>query len=189
MPQSRARASARTRAPRESEGRRPHRRIARIRPRFRRGGGGFVEPAEALPLGEHHVVDLEVDAGKKRVHDAVVQVTGPHVLDLVGVELARHRRQSLLRLALQRRYHRGRKHRLRHGPCAVRAHPRRTAAPCGRDAGDGARHQHRVGLVHDLRQHPRPHQPARHQASPRIPSKRGRYFNTDERDFVAVYSR
>jgi hypothetical protein len=36
------------------------------------------------------------------------------------------------------------------GPAAVRAHPRRTAAPCGRGAGDGTRHQHRVGLVHDL---------------------------------------
>ena len=47
----------------------------------------------------------------------------------------------------------------------------------------------RVGLVHDLRQHPRPHQPTTTKLPPEFRQNGGRYFNTDERDFVAVYSR
>jgi hypothetical protein len=48
-----------------------------------------------------------------------------------------------------------------------------------------------VGLVHDLRQHPRrdPINPPATKLLPEFRQNGGRYFNTGERDFVAVYSR
>ena len=59
---------------------------------------------------------------------------------------------------------------------------------CGGGFAAGVRGAQRdcSGCHHDpLRRH----QPARQQASPRIPSERRRFLNTDERDLVAVYSR
>jgi hypothetical protein len=56
-------------------------------------------------------------------------------------------------------------------------------------AGVGGAQRDGSGCHHDLRPHPRPINPPATKLLPEFRQNGGRYFNTDERDFVAVYSR